>query len=110
MLASLSILKHKFSTAIKETRPALIRKLQHQSLKRGTSENGILLGAFASKALSAMTDADLISYQGIIAENDIDLFNWLSGMQEAPLKYKGDVVFQMIGQFYSEKRAASFKN
>ena len=71
-----------------------VRKLLHHSRKRGTSENGILLGGFAEAFLPKMGPKELNEYAMIISESDIDLFNWLSGAQPVPKK------LQDLGTFY----------
>lgn len=83
----------------------LVRRLRHQSLKRGTSENGILLGRFAEGRLDSMNLQQLREYEEIIAENDIDLFNWLSGLRLAPERYRSSALFAEISQFYQSSGA-----
>lgn len=89
------------STVSKAT---IIKRLKHQSLKRGTSENGILLGAFAGRHLDEMDSARLKEYEEIISENDVDLFNWLSGVNPEPAIYLDSPTFQKLRAFFQERK------
>lgn len=83
---------------------ALIKRLVHQSKKRGTSENGILLGNFAEAHVAQMSESKLNEYSELISENDIDLFAWLSGALPTPDKYKCSPVFSCLVQFTDEHK------
>lgn len=89
-------------------RTSLLKRLRHQSLKRGTSENGILLGGFAEKFLTKCDDATLAEYERIISESDIELFNWLSGVHGTPEKYKDSQLFGMIQEYYQKRKHRNF--
>lgn len=74
----------------------LVKKLIHQSQKRATSENGILLGGFAKTHVPRMSPQHLQNYSRIISENDLDLFAWLSGNAPVPEGYKNCTVFKQL--------------
>lgn len=78
----------------------LLKRLRHQSLKRGTSENGIILGSFAESRLDSFSSDDLEEYQGIINESDVDLFNWMSGLRPIPTKYQDSAMFSHLLSHY----------
>lgn len=78
------------------TRANLAKKLIHQSQKRATSENGILLGTFAKIHVPHMSPLHLQRYLDIISENDLDLFSWLSGTTPAPEGYENCAVFKQL--------------
>lgn len=77
-------------------RASLVKKLIHQSQKRATSENGILLGTFAKLHVPHMSPPHLQSYLRIISENDLDLFSWLSGAAPVPEIYDNCSVFKQL--------------
>lgn len=83
-----------------------IKRLIHQSYKRGTTENGIILGDFSKKMLPLMVEHELDEYEKIISENDIDLFLWLSskgnGMEIIPTRYQDCQVFKKIRKHINE--------
>ena len=85
-------------------RGTLLKKLRHHSLKRGTTENGILLGSFVDEHLHQMDGEFLQEYQVIISENDVDLFNWISGVRPIPEKYKSSKVLAHLYDFCQERK------
>lgn len=85
-----------------------IRRLNHQSKKRGTSENSILLGEFAEKHLPTFSKTELSEYEQILNENDIDIFNWLSGAQSSPDTYKNSSIFIQLRTFTEERRKLGY--
>lgn len=87
------------------SRSVMVKRLRHQSLKRGTLENGILLGAFVERHLEGMSAAELEDYEAIISENDVDLFNWLGGVQPVPERYAQSETFQRLCTYLQERRA-----
>jgi antitoxin CptB len=97
-------LRPKRYIAIASSREILIKRLRHQSLKRGTSENGILLGDFSATALATLSSEELAEYEEIISENDLDLFNWLSGVQKAPNTYLQSTVFGKLAEHYKARK------
>jgi antitoxin CptB len=68
-------------TAIAETRLA---RLRMRCWRRGTREMGLILGPFADGALAGLGPAELDALEALIAENDHDLYLWLSGRAAAP--------------------------
>lgn len=83
----------------------MVKRLRHQSLKRGTSENGIILGSFAESKLDSLSSDALDEYQTIIDESDVDLFNWMSGIRPIPPKYRSSAVFShLLSHYESLKR------
>lgn len=81
---------------------AFVRKLLHHSRKRGTSENGILLGGFAEVFLPKMGPKELNEYAMIISESDIDLFNWLSGAQPVPNQLQSLGTFSQLRKYCAD--------
>ncbi|XP_065177797.1 succinate dehydrogenase assembly factor 2-A, mitochondrial-like [Sycon ciliatum] len=66
-------------------------RLLYQSRKRGILENDLLLGTFASKYLAKMSADELNDYDHIInegANNEWDLYYWMTGNAETPEKYQ----------------------
>ena len=70
-----------------EPRDTRLRRLHMRSIRRGIKEMDIILGRFAENGLTALGDADLSLYDAMLAENDHDLYQWVSGQQPAPARY-----------------------
>jgi antitoxin CptB len=67
-----------------ETRENRLKRLQMRSMRRGIKEMDIILMRYAAARLDDMDDAALDAYELLLNENDQDLYQWVSGQQEAP--------------------------
>ena len=61
-----------------------LKRLRHQSWRRGTREMDLILGRFADAELAALAGADLDAYESLMQENDWDLYYWVTGARESP--------------------------
>ncbi len=64
-----------------------LKRLQMRSMRRGIKEMDLILSAFAANRLAGMGDAALTLYDDMLNENDHDLYQWVSGQADAPMKY-----------------------
>ena len=55
---------------------------------RGIREMDLLMGDFAQKHVPEMDESELQSFEALIEVNDLDLYNWLLGMEETPEDYQ----------------------
>ena len=67
-----------------ETRDARLKRLAMRSMRRGIKEMDLILIAYSNARLATMSDADLDAYDALLSENDQDLYQWVSGQQDAP--------------------------
>ncbi|MBY6164013.1 succinate dehydrogenase assembly factor 2 [Mameliella alba] len=72
------------TTGTGETRETRLRRLRMRSMRRGTKEMDILLIRFSEACLDALDSAALDAYEALLAENDQDLYQWISGQRPAP--------------------------
>lgn len=70
-----------------ETREHRLKRLHMRSIRRGIKEMDIILGRFSEVGLAELTDQDLDLYDTMLAENDQDLYQWVSGQQPTPARY-----------------------
>jgi antitoxin CptB len=61
-----------------------IKRLKMRSMRRGIKEMDIILSHFAEIALERMTEEELVNYDLLLAENDHDLYSWVTGSAAAP--------------------------
>jgi len=61
-----------------------LKRLRHQSWRRGTREMDLILGRFADTQLAALSETDLAGYEALMQENDWDLYYWVTGARAAP--------------------------
>lgn len=65
------------------------------SWHRGTREMDLLIGGFADKHLSSLTEAQLGRYEALLQEADSDLYNWITGTDTPPETVNTDVLRQL---------------
>jgi antitoxin CptB len=72
-----------------ETAEARLKRMAMRSWRRGTKEMDLVLGPFADAHLVGLTEADLLTYDTLLAENDQDLMAWILGQSTPPAALKG---------------------
>jgi antitoxin CptB len=56
-----------------------IRRLYFRSAHRGSKETDIILGPYAAENLEKMSDEELEEFESFLAENDTDIWDWVTG-------------------------------
>jgi antitoxin CptB len=67
------------------------KRLLFQSWHRGMKEMDLVLGNFAERHLADFSPAQLDTFERLLAEEDADLWNWLSGRSPVPEDVFSDV-------------------
>ncbi|GAB4288547.1 MAG: succinate dehydrogenase assembly factor 2 [Roseovarius sp.] len=70
-----------------ESAEARLRRLRIRSIRRGIREMDVILGRFADTGLPALTEDELVLYDALLSENDLDLFRWVSGQTPPPARF-----------------------
>lgn len=70
-----------------ESREVRLKRLHMRSIRRGIKEMDIILGGFSQSALAGLSPAELDLYDVLLAENDHDLYQWVTGQQPTPTRY-----------------------
>lgn len=79
-----------------DEREKRIKRLLYQSWYRGCKETDKILGPFARACLEEFSDAELDEFEALMAEEDRDLFAWITGMALLPERYQGSTVMQRL--------------
>lgn len=87
-----------------EDRETRLRRLRMRSMRRGIKEMDLILSRFAADRLGAMSDAELTLYDALLAENDQELYQWVSGQAQAPDRYRELIAFIARAQAESTAR------
>lgn len=74
-----------------EDRTIRLRRMAMRSWRRGTKEMDLILGPFAEARLGRMEGAALDLYDALLAENDQDLYPWITGAAAAPDRFRAIV-------------------
>jgi antitoxin CptB len=75
------------------------KKILYQSWYRGCKETDKILGIFARKYVAGMNEDQLNLFQKILDEQDVDLFDWMSGKKPTPQDVQDNVIYQQIMEF-----------
>lgn len=68
-----------------------LNKICFRAWRRGFREADLILGPFADRFTAQMTDAELDSFETLLAELDHDLYAWITG-QTAPAQFEGPML------------------
>jgi len=60
------------------------KRIHYRSWHRGCKETDLVLGDFADKGLAELSPELLDIYEKLLDENDIDIWNWLTGHEAPP--------------------------
>ncbi|MCV2868187.1 succinate dehydrogenase assembly factor 2 [Defluviimonas sp. WL0002] len=63
---------------------ARLKRLAMRSWRRGTKEMDLILGPYADAHLASMQADALELYERLLAENDQDIYPWMTGVADAP--------------------------
>jgi antitoxin CptB len=72
---------------IEEDREHRLKRLAIRSWRRGTKEMDLILGRFWDENGASLDAATLELYEALLAENDQDLYLWVSGQSPAPDRF-----------------------
>lgn len=67
-----------------ETPEDRLKRLRMRSWRRGIKEMDLILGPFADARAAEMSEPDLALYDRLLAENDQDLYRWVTGQAQPP--------------------------
>ena len=67
-----------------ESRETRIKRLKMRAGHRGIKEMDLILGGWAARHLDRADDAGLDLFEQVLAEDDHDLYQWVSGQRQAP--------------------------
>ncbi|MBI1416388.1 MAG: succinate dehydrogenase assembly factor 2 [Limimaricola sp.] len=72
-----------------EPRETRLKRLRMRAMRRGIKEMDLILPAFTATDLDDLDAAELDLFEALLAENDHDLYQWVSGAGVAPPEYAG---------------------
>jgi antitoxin CptB len=69
-----------------------LKRLLFRARHMGSNENDILFGGFAERHLATLAPEQLDRFETLLAENDSDLFNWVTDKEPVPAQFDHDVM------------------
>ena len=76
----------------------------YRSKYRGTRENCYIFGTFAQQRVPSMSQQELDLYETVLAQEDPDLYDWITGVKEIPPELESNSVFKEILQWSDDHR------
>ena len=77
------------------------KRLLFRSWHRGTKEADLLLGSFAERHLPAFSTEQVDQYEALLAADDSDLLDWMSGRAPPPAERESDVLRLLLAFKYA---------
>ena len=74
------------------------RRIAFRAGRRGTHENDLLLGRFASRHLAAMDASELDAFEAILDLPDVDLFDWIAGRAPVPAEHDTPMLRRLLDE------------
>lgn len=75
-------------------RETTIRRLAMRSMRRGIKEMDLILSDFADRRLQDLSDTELVCYERLLAEPDLEIYGWILG-QAAPPDHYADLMAEI---------------
>jgi antitoxin CptB len=74
------------------------KRLRFRSWHRGTREMDLLIGRFADTHLDGFDATQIARFEGLLNQEDPDLYNWMTGRAAPPAAQDHDVM-QLLKNF-----------
>jgi antitoxin CptB len=69
--------------------PARLARARFRAWHRGTREADYMIGCFFDRHHAAWSETDLVWFEHLVDEDDVEIMAWALGTQEVPLSYAG---------------------
>ncbi len=69
-----------------------LKKIGFRAWHRGFREADLILGAFADLRLPTMSDAELDLFEGLLEQEDHDIYDWIVGRQPTPPEFDNPIM------------------
>lgn len=84
-----------------EDRETRLKRLHMRSIRRGIKEMDLILTTFSERGLAALSATELDLYEQLLAENDQDLYAWVTEQSVPPEVYQN--LIKNIRQLFNIK-------
>jgi antitoxin CptB len=72
-----------------------IRRLKFRAWHRGTREADYMIGGFFDRYHSGWVEADLVWFEALLEEDDVDVMAWALGTAPVPERFAGSQIAAM---------------
>jgi len=81
-----------------------LRRMQFRAWHRGTREADYMIGGFFDRYHTEWDEAEMVWFEALLDEDDVDVMAWALGTQEVPERYAGALMTAMQKLDYVEIR------
>ncbi len=68
------------------------RRLKFRASHRGTKEADIMIGSFCDAHVDTWGETEILWFEALLEEQDVDIMAWAIGREEAPARYHGPLL------------------
>lgn len=79
-----------------EAAEARQKRMTMRSWRRGMKEMDLIFGPFADEQLAALRPDEIDLYDALLAENDQEIYTWITGAEPTPARYL-DLITRISG-------------
>jgi antitoxin CptB len=76
-------------------RAARLKRLQFRAWHRGTKEADLLIGGFCDRHAADWSDAEMLWFEVLLEEQDVDIMAWAIGTQPVPARYESAIMHRL---------------
>jgi antitoxin CptB len=66
-----------------------LRRIQFRAWHRGTKEADLMIGGFFDRYGTTWTEAELLWFEALLEEEDVEVMAWALGTMPVPAHYQG---------------------
>ena len=81
---------------------ARLRRIQFRAWHRGTREADFMIGGFFDRYSGGWSESDIVWFEALIEEDDVDVMAWALGTLPVPAEYAGPMMERMQQLDYVE--------
>ena len=71
---------------------ARLRRLRYRAWHRGTQEADLLIGGYFDLYGASWTEEQMLWFETLLEEQDVDIMAWAIGTQPAPARFQGEMM------------------
>ena len=79
-----------------------LKRIRFRAWHRGTREADYMIGGFFDRYHTGWTEAEIIWFEALLDEDDVDVMAWALGTQAVPPEYAGEAMALMQKLDYVE--------
>ena len=72
-----------------------LKRLRYRAWHRGTREADLMIGGFFDAHGAGWNEAELVWFEALIDEQDVDIMAWAMGVQPCPDRWEGPMMRTM---------------